>query len=230
MHRLVAYTSFLSCAVAFQLASLQSAQAADPKSSAATKTAILAGGCFWCTETDFEHCPGVTDVVSGYSGGTTENPNYSTYHDGHHTECSLITYDPKKVTYAGLVEWLVKHINPTDADGQFADRGDGYKPIVFYENDEEKKAAQGVFDAIDAKKVFNDPIQIELRERSEFWPAEAGHQDFHKTNAAHYREYRSASGRTAFIKKYWGKKADILELPQSTPKGAISKGVIEDDK
>jgi peptide methionine sulfoxide reductase msrA/msrB len=224
------FLSVSTCILMFAVtASLISVRADEKKLDEQSKTAVLGGGCFWCTETDFEHCPGVIDVVSGYSGGTTENPNYSTYHDGHHTECALITYDPKKVTFGGLVEWLVKHIDPTDAGGQFYDRGDGYKPIVFYENEEEKEAAQKVFDAIDAKKVFDAPIKIELAERSKFWPAEDYHQNYHKTNAAHYRQYRTSSGRNNFVKKAWGKKADTLELPGSIPKGTVSKGVIKGD-
>ncbi len=191
------------------------------------KSAILGGGCFWCTETDFAKCPGVVDVVSGYSGGTTQNPNYQTYHDGHHTECALITYDPKKVTFGGLVEWLVKHIDATDGGGQFFDRGDGYMPIVFYENEEEKAAAEKVFKAIEAMKVLKKPLKIELKERTTFWPAEAYHQDYHLRNTAHYERYRTASGRDRYIKNVWGKRANTLEIEGSLPPGAVNKKVVE---
>ncbi len=159
------------------------------------KTAVLAGGCFWCTETDFEKCPGVVDVVSGYSGGTTERPNYQTYHDGHHTECALITYDPAKVTFGGLVEWLVKHIDATDATGQFYDRGEGYMPIVFYANEDEKVSAERVFKAIDEMKILKKPVSIALKERTEFWPAEEYHQDYHHKQNYRYSQYRTGSGR-----------------------------------
>jgi peptide methionine sulfoxide reductase msrA/msrB len=232
MSRKIAIFSIIACvaAVAVVMRIQAGSHTVEPDSNEPTMTAVMAGGCFWCTESDFAHCPGVIDVVVGFSGGTTEHPNYSNYHNGHHTECSLVTYDPKQVTFAGLVEWLVKHIDPTDPNGQFFDRGDGYKPVVFYENEKQKVAAQKVFDAINAKGVFNVPLQIELRQLTKFWPAGAESQDYHKKAPALYKQYRSDSGRNTFIKKAWGKKANILELPGSIPRGAVSKAVVESDE
>lgn len=231
MSRTVAILSVLACIVLGALGfwMLRASYAVAPDSDAPTMTAVLGGGCFWCTDSDFSHCPGVIDVVSGFCGGTTKNPTYENYHNGHHTECSLITYDPKKVTYAGLVEWLVKHTDPTDADGQFMDRGDGYRATVFYENEKQKVAAQKVFDAINAKWVYKSPIQIALRERTEFWPAEDAQQDYHVKSIERYKQYRKDSGRSKFIDEHWGNKADVLELHGSLPSGAISKSVVEKD-
>ncbi len=200
-------------------------KAADPTNVA---KAVFAGGCFWCVETDFEHCPGVLDVVSGYSGGTTENPNYQTYHDGHHIEVVEVTYDRSKVTYAGLVEWLIKHIDPTDAGGSFVDRGDGYKPAIFYADDKEKAAAERVIGAIEQMKKFKSPIRVELLEKSTFWPAEDYHQDYHSTNSWHYSRYRFGTGRDNFTKNIWGKNVDVLQLDGAYPEGVVAKsGTVE---
>ena len=200
---------------------------AKPTSTQQTATAVFAGGCFWCVETDFDHAPGVIDVVSGYSGGTTANPTYQTYHDGHHLEVVQVTYDPTKVTYAGLVEWLIKHIDPTDATGQFVDRGEGYKPAIFYADEQEKQAAERVLEQIEAMGVFKRPLRVELLPRSEFYPAEGYHQNFKSTSAAHYRRYRLGTGRDRFTRSVWGKRADVLELEGAYPAGVSGKRVVE---
>ena len=199
----------------------------DAKPSGKTATAVFAGGCFWCVETDFDHAPGVLDVVSGYSGGTTANPTYQTYHDGHHLEVVQVTYDPTKVTYAGLVEWLIKHIDPTDATGQFVDRGEGYKPAIFYADEEEKQAAERVLEQIEAMGVFKRPLRVEVLPRTEFYPAEGYHQNFKNTSAAHYRRYRIGTGRDRFTRSVWGKRASVLELPGAYPEGVSGKRVAE---
>ena len=186
-------------------------------------TAIFAGGCFWCVETDFEHCPGVVDVVSGYSGGTTANPNYQNYHNGHHIEVVQVTYDNSKVTYAGLVEWLVKHIDPTDGGGSFYDRGDGYKPAVFYEDDEQKAAAKGVFEAVQNTGKFSKPLQVSLLSRTAFTPAEDYHQNYHKTTPGRYNSYRAGSGRDRFARQIWGADLDRLQFPGAYPAGVVAK-------
>lgn len=204
---------------------LGTASAQTPQTSEKYETAILGGGCFWCVETDLEHAPGVIDVVSGYSGGTTANPNYQTYHDGHHTEVVQVTYDPSKVTYAGLVEWLIKHIDPTDPGGQFYDRGDGYKPVVYYANDEEKAAAERVIQAIDNMKVYPKPLAVEVAPRQAFYPAEAYHQDYHRKAPSAYQRYRTASGRPRLTKSIWGDRLNKLELPGAYPDGVVERNV-----
>ncbi|MCO8121584.1 peptide-methionine (R)-S-oxide reductase MsrB [Stieleria sp. TO1_6] len=187
------------------------------ESSPGPKHAILAGGCFWCVEADFDKLPGVTNVVSGYSGGSTEDPNYDNYADGGHVEVVKVTYDPTRVTYAGLVEWLIKHSDPTDGNGSFKDRGPQYAPVVYYENDQQKRDAQRVITAVDEEQVFADPLSLKVLPVEKFWPAEEYHQNYHTKSLVKYDYYRYQSGRDAFIKKHWGKRAGTLELPGSVP-------------
>lgn len=187
-------------------------------------TAILAGGCFWCVESSFEKCPGVIDVVSGYSGGRSAQPNYKNYATGGHREVILVVYDPTKVTYAGLVEFLIKHINPWDKAGSFIDRGRSYSPAIYYETPEEKKLAEQVIKAIDEMKVYKKAINVPILPRKTFWPAEDYHQNYHVTNTANYLAYRQNCGRDPFIKEHWGDKADELMLPISFPEGVKPSG------
>jgi len=183
-------------------------------------TALFAGGCFWCVESAFEKCPGVTNVVSGYSGGRSQNPNYKNYAAGGHREVVLITYDPRQVTYAGLVEFLIKHINPWDRAGSFIDRGKNYSPAIYFASPEEKEAAEEVIKAIDQMKVYKKPINVPLLARKAFWPAEDYHQNYHITNPGNYTTYRQTCGRDPFIKEHWGENADRLTLPGAFPKDA----------
>ena len=181
-------------------------------------TAILAGGCFWCVESDFGKMPGVKDVVSGYSGGSTANPTYKNYANGGHVEVVKVTYDPSQVTYAGLVEWLIKHSDPTDGHGSFADRGAQYRPLVYYENEQEKQAAENAIAEVNKLAVYDKPLALEVAKREKFWPAEDYHQDYAKNSLVKYDYYRYKSGRDAFIKKHWRDRAKKLELPGSIPK------------
>lgn len=180
-------------------------------------TAVFAGGCFWSVETDFERAPGVLDVVVGYTGGRTKNPTYKTYAVGGHREAVLVTYDPKEITYAGLVEFLIKHSNPTDRGGSFVDRGLGYTAAIYYANEEEKRIAEEVIAKIEAMKVFRSAITIPVLQRTTFWPAEDYHQDYHRKNPIGYGAYRSGCGRDEFIFKHWGTRADFLSLPGAFP-------------
>ena len=176
----------------------QSALAAE------TKTAILAGGCFWCVESDFEKLPGVLGVISGYSGGTLENPSYANYAEGGHREVVEVSYDPARVSFANLVEYLIKHSDPTDPKGSFYDRGRQYSPAVYFETEEERKAALKVFDAINKLGVYEKPLALELLPIMPFYPAEEYHQDYARNNYLKYSYYRNASGRDGFIQKHWG--------------------------
>lgn len=170
------------------------------------KTALLANGCFWCVEADLEKVDGVERVLSGYAGGTGENPTYKTYSSQGHREVVEVTYDSTKVSYENLVEHILKHGDPTDPDGSFGDRGKQYAPAIYYETEEEKLAAQKVVQAIDAMKVYPKPIAIVIIPRVAFWPAEEYHQDYAKKNSIVYNSYRKLSGRSPFIEKYWGGK------------------------
>ncbi len=193
------------------------------------KTALLANGCFWCVEHDLAEVPGVTDVVSGYAGGSTENPTYENYAEGGHREVVLVTYDANTVTYANLVEHIIKHGDPTDTGGSFNDRGQYYAPAIYYENDIEKDEAHRVIDAIDALHIFPVPLQLAVIPRANFWPAEEYHQDYSEKNPLRYSYYRTASGRSAFVDKHWGDSANtfiapiIKNMPTTTERKVFNK-------
>lgn len=180
------------------------------------KLALLANGCFWCAEADLEKVTGVSKVVSGYAGGTTENPTYEDSIVGGHREVVLVTYDPNVVSYANLVEHIIKHGDPTDASGSFNDRGPQYAPAIYYENDAEKNEALRVIAAVNAMKVFPNPLPLVVIPTVKFWTAEEYHQDYAKKNSLKYGYYRTGSGRTAFIEKTWGDRASRFEVPSAT--------------
>lgn len=186
------------------------------------KTALLANGCFWCVEHDLQKVEGVVDVVSGYAGGSIENPTYKDYAKAGHREVVLVTYDPAQVTYGNLVEHIIKHGNPTDAAGSFGDRGLEYAPAIYYADEAERTEARRVIDAIDALGVFAAPLPLLVTPRVAFWPAEEYHQDYATKNSFKYSFYRTASGRDAFIKKYWGDSADTFVVPHAD-KTSVSK-------
>lgn len=183
------------------------------KSEVVEKTALLANGCFWCVEHDLEKLAGVIDVVSGYADGSLENPTYKNYAEGGHREVVLVTYNENAVSYANLVEHIIKHGDPTDIAGSFGDRGQEYAPALYYENDFEKSEAYRVIRAIDELHVFEKPLPLVVIPRVTFWPAEEYHQDYSKKNPVRYNFYRSASGRDVFIKKYWGDSANSFIVP-----------------
>lgn len=171
-----------------------------------TKTALMAGGCFWCVEADFEKAIGVVKVVSGYTGGSTENPTYKNYAESGHREVVEITYVPEIISYGKLVEYLIKHSDVTDGQGSFYDRGLEYSSAIYYETEEEKNEALKIISEIDARKIYDKPIDLAVIARTDFWPAEEYHQDYYKKNPVKYNYYRKASGRDDFIKKYWGEE------------------------
>lgn len=177
------------------------------------KEAIFAGGCFWCTESDFKHLDGVVEVTSGYSGGHLENPTYQdvTSETSGHREAIKVSYDPSKISYEDLIRRLLTHIDPTDGGGQFHDRGESYEPVIFYQNEEEKKIAQENIAQLDASKIFEKPVAVKTLPYSNFYAAEEYHQDYSDKNNARYCAYRAASGRDEFIKKVWGDKTWITK-------------------
>ena len=176
-------------------------QTTSPTDQAAT--AIFAGGCFWCVESDFEKREGVIDVVSGYSGGEGEEPTYKTYAKLGHREVVEVTYDPEVVSFGELTSWLLTHSDPTDDAGSFADRGVEYTSAIYVQNDEEREGAVAAIEAVAAKRVFEKPIVIPILSREVFWPAEEYHQDYAHKNPIRYKAYRAASGRDAFLKRMW---------------------------
>lgn len=162
-------------------------------------SAVFAGGCFWCVESDFEKLGGVTDVISGYSGGLKQDPTYEN-HEGH-LEAVQVTYDPGVVSYRKLVDYHLRHIDPLDAGGQFCDRGHSYTTAIFASNAEEWKDAQ---DAVaDAEKILGTNVVTPVLDRGDFWLAEAYHQDYYKKNPLRYKYYRTTCGRDARVNKVW---------------------------
>jgi len=176
--------------------------------------ATFAGGCFWCTEADFEKVPGVTKVLSGYTGGTRENPTYEEVSSGStgHVEAVQVYYDPSKVTYEELLDAFWRHIDPTDAGGQFVDRGSQYRSVIFYHNQEQKQSAEKSKEALGRSGRFNKPIVTEIIPFTRFYVAEEYHQDYYKKNPLRYKFYRYNSGRDQFLKKVWGKEMETVRL------------------
>lgn len=167
--------------------------------------ATFAGGCFWCTEADFEKVPGVARVVSGYTGGTQANPTYENYADSGHIEAVQVYYDPQKVSYQELLDYFWRHIDPTDPGGQFVDRGPQYRSAIFYQDAEQKRLAEESKAALERSGRFDKPIATEILKLSVFYPAEAYHQDYYKTHSVRYKYYRWNSGRDQFLQKAWRK-------------------------
>lgn len=167
--------------------------------------ATFAGGCFWCMEPPFEKLDGVISVTSGYTGGKEQHPKYKQVASGAtgHTESVLVIYDPAKVTYDQLLETYWRSFDPTDAGGQFADRGPQYRPEIFYHSEEQKAAAQASKQKLAESGVFEKPIVVPMTPAAEFWPAEEYHQDYYKKDPTHYKRYRKGSGREAFLADHW---------------------------
>ena len=170
------------------------------------EVATLAGGCFWCTESDLEKFHGVLDVVSGYSGGDLENPTYKQVSSGKtgHIEVIEVKYDPKAVSYEQILDQFFRHIDPTDDQGSFVDRGRHYRPAIFYHNAEQKQVAEQFIAEIDDLGIFKKPLKTELIEFDTFWVAEDYHQDYYKRNKVRYNYYRYASGRDKYLDNIFG--------------------------
>ncbi|KJS03285.1 MAG: methionine sulfoxide reductase [Desulfobulbaceae bacterium BRH_c16a] len=169
---------------------------------------MFAGGCFWCMEKPFEHLDGVINVVSGYAGGTTINPTYEDYAGGGHVEVVEITFDPKKITYRQLLDVYWHQVDPTDAGGQFVDRGHAYSTAIFYKTDEQRRLAEASKAELDAAGIFNGSIVTPILPYATFYRAEEYHQDYYKKNPIRYSFYRSRSGRDDFLKNVdWSKNA-----------------------
>ncbi|MGE8943611.1 peptide-methionine (S)-S-oxide reductase MsrA [Leptospira interrogans] len=191
----------LAAAAVMALATAASAQQ--------TETATFASGCFWCTESDFEKVPGVIDATSGYLGGKTANPTYKEVSAGGtgHTEGVEVKYDPSKVTYQQLLDVYWKNVDPFDKGGQFCDRGDQYRPAIFYHNDEQKRLAEESKASLEKSGRFKDPIVVEITQASTFTKAEDYHQNYADKNPIQYIIYRHGCGRDARLQAIWGKPA-----------------------
>jgi len=170
------------------------------------ETATFAGGCFWCTESDFEKVDGVVEVISGYIGGNKDNPTYQQVSAGDtgHAEAVQVIYDPATVTYRQLLDIFWKHVDPTDPGGQFVDRGSQYRTAIFYHNDEQKRLAEQSKAELDSSGRFDKSVVTEIVAFSKFYGAEDYHQDYYKKNPIRYKLYRYHSGRDQFLNKTWG--------------------------
>jgi len=170
--------------------------------------ATFAGGCFWCMVKPFDQWPGIISVVSGYTGGHTQNPTYEEVCSdttGHYEAVEII-FDPKLFTYRQILDVFWQQIDPTDAGGQFYDRGSSYKTAIFYHTETQQAEAEASKQALGESGRFNKPISTQILQSGTFYPAETYHQDYYKKNAAHYGRYRTGSGRDAFIQRHWDTK------------------------
>jgi peptide-methionine (S)-S-oxide reductase len=177
--------------------------APKPPPPAVVEQAVFAGGCFWCAEHDFDKLSGVVDVVSGYSGGQSENPTYEN-HAGHY-EVVRVTFDPAVVSYRQLVDHYWRLVDPTDAGGQFCDRGDSYRTAIFA-TPAQMADAEASKAALIAAKTLKDPVVTPVLPAAPFTVAEDYHQDYAKKNPVRYNFYRNGCGRDARLKQVWGDK------------------------
>jgi peptide-methionine (S)-S-oxide reductase len=172
--------------------------------SAATQTAVLAGGCFWCMENDMRGIPGVVKVESGYTGGHVKNPTYRdvTSERSGHYEAVRVTYDPAKIEYAYLLSRYWKLVDPTDDGGQFCDRGPSYRPAVFVDAQQRPVAERSR--ALAAQRLKTGTMKAQILPLQTFWPAEAYHRDYARNNAVEYHLYRTGCGRDRRLAQVWG--------------------------
>lgn len=192
--------------IAFVLAACSPAPAEEPQQAAAggKQQAVFAGGCFWCMEHDMQAIPGVTEVMSGYTGGKERNPTYeqvSSERTGHY-ESVRVTFDPNVITYDQLLARYWKLVDPTDDEGQFCDRGPSYRPAIFVTPDQRASAEASKRKIVASGKV-NGTVIVPILPLGEFWPAEEYHRDYSKRNKAAYDEYRQGCGRDQVLRQVW---------------------------
>ena len=177
---------------------------------AAQATAVFAGGCFWCLEHDLEHLPGVIEATSGYSGGQLERPTYrqvSSETTGHQ-EAVQVRFDPDQISYAELLRSYWRNVDPLDGGGQFCDRGDSYRPVIFTADDAQSQEANSSAEAA-ARELDQSvsALKVEIRPAARFWPAEGYHQNYAELNSLKYNFYRFSCGRDRRLDDVWGDKA-----------------------
>ncbi|MEJ2641167.1 MAG: peptide-methionine (S)-S-oxide reductase MsrA [Desulfosarcinaceae bacterium] len=170
------------------------------------RVATFAGGCFWCSEADFEKVDGVEEVISGYTGGTEEDPTYNEVSMGTtgHFESIQVYFDPKRVTYEELLDVFWHHVDPTDPGGQFVDRGKQYRTAIFYKDEAQRRAAEASKKRLAGMAVFDKALVTPILPLTRFYPAEDYHQDFYRKSPRRYHIYRQGSGRDRFIRRVWG--------------------------
>jgi methionine-S-sulfoxide reductase len=199
-------TFLLALGYATIAASIVTSSQGQNSSSSETRTAVFAGGCFWCIQPAFDKAKGVIKTVVGYCGGTEPNPTYelvSSEKTGYR-ESIQIMYDPTKISYDQLLDIYWRQIDPTQADGQFTDIGPTYRAAIFYGNDDEKKNAEASKEKLARSGKFKKPIVTEILPAMKFYPAEAHHQKYYQQNPEHFEAFEQGSGRMSFKKKAWG--------------------------
>ncbi|NDY57976.1 peptide-methionine (R)-S-oxide reductase MsrB [Desulfovibrio sulfodismutans] len=184
-----------------------------------TESAVFAGGCFWCLEAAMEKKPGVIEAVSGYTGGHDPAPTYAAVSTGKtgHTEAVRVVYDPAKISYEDLVRIFFKNIDPTDPGGQFADRGSQYRTAIYYADENQKRIAENVRDAMAASGRFKKPLDVPILPVAPFYPAEEEHQDYYAKHAVSYGNYHRYSGRGPYLDSLWGPDATDATGATATP-------------
>ena len=199
------------------------APAADETTQQPLAMATFAGGCFWCVEADFDKVPGVVRTISGYTGGELEKPTYQQVAGGGtgHLESVEVHYDPARVTYEELLAAFWRMVDPTDAAGQFFDRGEEYTTAIFYHDEPQKRAAEQSKAALSASGRYDKPVVTPIRPAETFYPAEDYHQDYHRSNPLRYKFYRYRSGRDRYLEKTWGEDLH-MDTREKTP-GATSQ-------
>lgn len=190
----------------------------DQTKSESIELATFAGGCFWCMVAPFEQLPGVVRIKSGYIGGHTQNPTYEQvcHSNTGHCEAVQISFNPDVVDYTDLLDIYWQQIDPTDAEGQFYDRGSSYRPAIYYHNEEQKKVAETSKQQLEASGRFTKPIVVQILPAEVFYPAEEYHQEYHRKQPQHYQRYKQLSGRDTFKNRYWGKDKEN-RIKQLTP-------------
>jgi len=200
--------TFAVFVAALALASSACAQGQKQRATATKnlKVATFAGGCFWCVEAAFDRVPGVAEAISGYTGGREANPSYGQVSSGKtgHREAVEVRYDPKRVTYRELLDVFWRQIDPTDPDGQFADRGPQYRAAIFYRGARQRAQAEASKRELERSGRFEKRIVTPLVAAGPFYRAEGYHQDYHAKHPARYKRYRVGSGRAGFLQRVWG--------------------------
>jgi peptide-methionine (S)-S-oxide reductase len=193
-------------ALAFLTATLGVAPALAQTNPSQLAKAAFAGGCFWCVEEAFDKIPGVVSTTSGYIGGEKRNPTYEEVSSGTtgHAEAVEVTFDPHKVTYERLLDVFWKNHDPTTGNRQFCDVGTQYRPAIFWYDENQKRLAEASLAKIERTKPFKAQIRTQIVRATEFWPAEAYHQDYYKKNPARYKFYVTGCGRYARLEELWG--------------------------
>lgn len=183
------------------------APAAIPAAGPGQAAAVFAGGCFWCLETDFDALDGIVHTTSGYAGGHSPNPTYRdvTSETSGHKEVVRVVYDTSKLTYGQVLDYFWRHIDPTDDGGQFCDRGDSYRSVIYPLDEAQRAAAEASKKALDARGVLPGPVVTEVVPGAPFYAAENHHQDYHHTNPGRYLAYRKGCGRDAKVRAVWAR-------------------------